>query len=203
MKKFNLTFILAVTMFAAVSCKNDDDDNDSVTDQLTDSDRTFVMNAADGGMFEVMAGQLAIKMDSMMVDSMATDSMAMDSMGTGTATGMGLDSAGIRSFARMMVTDHSKANNDLKTLAAKKSVTLPTTLSTAKQQKLDSLNAMSGSAFNRAYIKMMVSSHQETVDMFQKESDSESDADLKSFVSTWLPTFKTHLQHAQMLQDSL
>ena len=196
-------FILAVTMFAAVSCKDDDDDNDSVTDQLTDSDRTFVLNAADGGMFEVMAGQLALKMDSMMVDSMGSDSMAMDSMGMGTGTTSGLDSAGIRSFASMMVTDHTKANNELKTLAAKKSVTLPTTLTTAKQQKLDSLNAMSGSAFNRAYIKMMVSSHQETVDMFQKESDSGSDTDVKSFSSTWLPTFKTHLQHAQMLQDSL
>ncbi len=193
--------LFVATMFLAVSCKDDDDDNDSVTDQLTDSDRTFVMNAADGGMFEVMAGQLAIKMDSMMVDSMGTDSMTTDSMGTGTMAG--LDSAGIRSFAQMMITDHTKANNELKTLADKKSVTLATTLTTAKQQKLDSLNALSGSAFNRAYIKMMVSSHQETVDMFQKESDSGSDADVKSFSSTWLPTFKTHLQHAQMLQDSL
>lgn len=201
MKKFNLMLLFVATMFLAVSCKDDDDDNDSVTDQLTDSDRTFVMNAADGGMFEVMAGQLAIKMDSMMVDSMGTDSMTTDSMGTGTMAG--LDSAGIRSFAQMMITDHTKANNELKTLADKKSVTLATTLTTAKQQKLDSLNALSGSAFNRAYIKMMVSSHQETVDMFQKESDSGSDADVKSFSSTWLPTFKTHLQHAQMLQDSL
>lgn len=201
MKKFNLMLLFVATMFVAVSCKDDDDDNDSVTDQLTDSDRTFVMNAADGGMFEVMAGQLAIKMDSMMVDSMGTDSMTTDSMGTGTMAG--LDSAGIRSFAQMMVTDHTKANNELKTLADKKSVTLATTLTTAKQQKLDSLNALSGSAFNRAYIKMMVSSHQETVDIFQKESDSGSDADVKSFSSTWLPTFKTHLQHAQMLQDSL
>lgn len=201
MKKFNLMLLFVATMFVAVSCKDDDDDNDSVTDQLTDSDRTFVMNAADGGMFEVMAGQLAIKMDSMMVDSMGTDSMTTDSMGTGTMAG--LDSAGIRSFAQMIITDHTKANNELKTLADKKSVTLATTLTTAKQQKLDSLNALSGSAFNRAYIKMMVSSHQETVDMFQKESDSGSDADVKSFSSTWLPTFKTHLQHAQMLQDSL
>lgn len=201
MKKFNLMLLFVATMFVAVSCKDDDDDNDTVTDQLTDSDRTFVMNAADGGMFEVMAGQLAIKKDSMMVDSMGSDSMTTDSMGTGTMTG--LDSAGIRSFAQMMVTDHTKAGNELKTLADKKSVTLATTLTTAKQQKLDSLNALSGSAFNRAYIKMMVSSHQETVDMFQKESDSGSDADVKSFSSTWLPTFKTHLQHAQMLQDSL
>ena len=138
-----------------------------------------------------------------MVDSMGSDSMAMDSMGMGTGTTSGLDSAGIRSFASMMITDHTKANNELKALAAKKSVTLPTTLTTAKQQKLDSLNAMSGSAFNRAYIKMMVSSHQETVDMFQKESDSGNDTDVKSFSSTWLPTFKTHLQHAQMLQESL
>ncbi|MGV3603632.1 MAG: DUF4142 domain-containing protein [Dyadobacter fermentans] len=145
----------------------------------------FVMNAADGGMFEVRAGELAV------------------SKGDSTKTGMVMagDSMSIKSFGQMMITDHTKANNELKTIADRKQVSIPTTLSEAKQKMIDSLSAASGAAFNTMYTRMMVSSHRETVALFEKESGSGQDADLKSWATATLPTLKHHLEMAEMMHD--
>ena len=185
MKKFNLISMLAVILFVSVSCKDDDDDN--VVNQIPEADKTFVMNAADGGMFEVKAGEMAVAKG---------DTMSMAGMA-------GMDSMSVKSFGQMMITDHTKANNELMTIATSKNVTVPTSLTTAKQQKLDSLSALSGSSFNTTYVKMMVASHQETVNLFQKEKDSGADMDLKAFATKTLPTVEHHLEMAKMMQSTI
>ncbi|TLV00309.1 DUF4142 domain-containing protein [Dyadobacter luticola] len=180
MKKLSVMLMLLCSMSAMVACNDDDDDQDTM---IPESDRMFVMNAADGGMFEVKAGEMAV------------------AKGDSSKTGMVMagDSMSVKSFGQMMITDHTKANNELKTLADKKDVTIPTTLSATKQKMLDSLSAASGTAFNMMYTKMMVSSHQETVSLFEKESSSGQDADLKSWATATLPTLKHHLEMAQMM----
>ncbi|MCF0054525.1 DUF4142 domain-containing protein [Dyadobacter sp. CY356] len=186
MKKLNLMIWLSVMVFIAGACKDDDDDNqDDVTNAVTDKDRNFILNAADGGMFEVMAGQMAVTKGDSMYNMVMTDSMS------------------VRSFGQMMVTDHTTANNELKALADERQVTIPTTLTTAKQQKIDSLTAASGQAFNQMYIKMMVTSHQETINLFQTESTGGDDTEMKTWASGKLPTLQHHLEMAQMMQDSI
>jgi putative membrane protein len=182
MKKLKLVLMLMAGMFVAVSCDDDDDDNMEVT--LPEADRNFVLNAADGGMFEVMAGQMAVAKG--------------DSVRTGMV--MATDSMTIKSFGQMMITDHTKANNELKAMADDKDVDLPTTLSSAKQQKLDSLSAASGAGFNLMYAKMMVSAHRETISLFETEASNGQDNDLKSWASATLPTLRHHLEMAEMLQ---
>jgi len=175
--------MLAAGMFVAVSC--DDDDENMVT--VPEADRTFAISAADGGMFEVKAGEMAV------------------AKGDSSATGMvmGSDSMSIKSFGQMMITDHTKANNELKGIADPKDVDLPTTLSSAKQMKLDSLNAVSGAAFSTMYARMMVTSHQETIALFEKESSTGQDAELKSWATQKLPTLKHHLEMAEMMYDEM
>ncbi|SDG58456.1 putative membrane protein [Dyadobacter soli] len=169
-------------MAAVVSC---DDDDDQPMTTIPESDRMFVSSAADGGMFEVKAGEMAVSKG--------------DSSKTGVV--MAGDSMSIRSFGQMMVTDHTKANNELKTIADRKEVAIPATLSDAKQKMLDSLSAASGAAFNGMYTRMMVSSHRETVALFEKESSSGQDQDLKSWAGATLPTLKHHLEMAEMMHD--
>jgi putative membrane protein len=185
MKKLKLIFMLFTGMFVAVACNDDDDDNAGTT--LPEADRTFVTNAADGGMFEVRAGEMAVAKG---------DSTQMGMV-------MGSDSMSIKSFGQMMITDHTKANNELKMIADRKDVELPTTLSTAKQQMLDSLSAASGTTFNKMYAKMMVSSHQQTVSLFENQANSGQDADLKSWASQTLPTLRHHLEMAVMMNQHM
>src|ERR1044072_9366510 len=63
------------------------------------TDKTFIKKAARGGMMKVAMGQLAEK------------------------NGKSDD---VKSFGKRMVTDHSKANDELKSIAEKKGVKLPT-----------------------------------------------------------------------------
>ena len=182
MRKIQL--LLFAAMLVTVAC-DDDDQNDPVSN-LSESDKMFVTNAADGGMFEVRAGELAA------------------AKGDSTSKGfMHGDSLSVKSFGRMMITDHTKVNEELKDLATRKGASVPTSLTVPKQQKLDSLSAVSGEAFNQMYAKMMVSSHRETVTLFQAQSASGNDSELKSWASDKLPALQEHLQTAQMLADSV
>jgi putative membrane protein len=167
----------------AVACMNDDDDNSFNT--VSERDERFLLNASDGGMFEVKAGELAVAKGDSIGYTIHSDSLS------------------VRLFGQMMITDHIKANDELKTLADQRQVAVPTTLSALKQQKIDSLSAANGVAFNALYIKMMVSSHQETIGLFQGESNAGDDNEIKSWAAGKLPTLEDHLDMAKMMQDSI
>ncbi len=99
----------------------------------------------------------------------------------------------LKNFADMMVTDHSKANDQLKQLAATKNITLPANLSDASQKKLDNLNKKTaGKDFDKAYIDDMLDGHKKAVDKLQKGSTDLKDADLKNFATQTLSVVQMH-----------
>ena len=98
----------------------------------------------------------------------------------------------LKDFASMMVTDHTKAGDQLKQLAATKNITLPANLDGKSQDKLDNLNKKSGKDFDKAYTDEMLDDHKDAVYAFQKGSDNLKDADLKSFATQTLPTIQMH-----------
>jgi putative membrane protein len=140
------------------------------------SDEKFAMEAAVGGMEEVQLGQLAAQKG-------ASDE--------------------VRQFGQKMVDDHSKANQDLMQVASGKGWTLPTALDAKHQADVQKLSALTGDAFDRAYVKMMVSDHKKDVGEFQKESARGMDADVKSFATRTLPTLQEHLQMIQRINDKM
>jgi len=135
------------------------------------ADTKFMKEAAMGGMEEVELGKLAAQK--------ATD-------------------ADVKSFGQKMVDDHSKANDQLQQLATQKGVTLPTGGSTQQKNDMARLGKLSGAAFDKAYVSLMVKDHKKDVAEFKKESKSAKDADLKSWAGTTLPTLQDHLK---MIED--
>ncbi|MCF2446723.1 DUF4142 domain-containing protein [Dyadobacter sp. CY345] len=135
-------------------------------------DEAFVIAAADGGMLEVKLGELASKRATMPKH---------------------------KDFGKMMIKDHSKVNSELKALAKKKQIIIPAKLSQAKQQMYDSLSAMSGESFDMLYMNMMIASHEETIGLFQKESTSGQDPDIKKWADSKIPALKHHLEMAKAL----
>ncbi len=133
---------------------------------LEKADGAFVVDAANGGMTEVAASQLA--------QSSATDQRVKD-------------------FANMMVTDHTKAGDQLKKLATAKGLVLPATIGDKNQKAVDDLGKKTGAGFDKAYVKMMLDDHKKVVSMFQKEGNDSKDADLKTWVMSTLPTLQMHL----------
>ena len=99
----------------------------------------------------------------------------------------------VKSFAQMMVTDHTKAGEELKALAAKKSVTLPTDMDSSHKSTLDSLKSKAGADFDRTYVDAMVSDHEKAVSDFQSRVKNASDPDVKAFAEKTLPVLQKHL----------
>ena len=143
---------------------------------LSTGDRKFITEAAQGGVAEVELGKLAVQKGS---------------------------STEVKQFGQRMVDDHSKANDKLQQLASQKGVAVPNEMDAASKREYDKLQKLSGAGFDQEYIKAMVQDHQKDVKDFQKEQKSAKDPDLKSFVTTTLPTLEEHLKLAQSDQAAV
>jgi putative membrane protein len=166
------TYLAATLLLtAAAYAQNGSSDRmKSGSDLVPMADQHFMMKAAQGGMAEVQLGKLATQNAS---------------------------SQAVKDFGQKMVDDHSKANDELKGLAARKNVTLPTSLDPQDQATMDRLSKLNGPAFDRAYMRDMVVDHKKDIADFRKEANSGADSDVKTWASNTLPTLQQHLQMAQ------
>ena len=139
---------------------------------MSSQDHKFIMEAAMGGMMEVELGRVATQ------------------RGTSDA---------VKQFGQRMVDDHSKANQELMTLASSKGMTLPAALDDKHQEQVTKLSGMSGAEFDRAYAKRMLSDHEKDVKEFERQSTRGGDPDLRAFATRTLPTLQEHLQMARAL----
>jgi putative membrane protein len=138
---------------------------------------------------------LAASPDEMFVLNVAKDGMAEVELGKLASEKAGSDE--VKKFAQRMVTDHSKANDELKSLAQSKNITLPSDVDPKDKATHDRLAKLSGPAFDRAYMQHMVAGHRKAVAAFKKESTSGKDPDVKAWAEKTLPTIEDHLKMAQ------
>lgn len=138
--------------------------------QMSSADRKFVEEAAIGGLAEVQLGKLAVQ---------------------------NAGSDGVRQFGQRMVDDHGQANEQLKSIAQAKGMMLPVSLDSKHQKEYDRMSKLSGTEFDRAYMKMMNEDHQKDIKEFKKEAEKGQDADVKSFASSTLPKLHDHLAMAK------
>jgi putative membrane protein len=188
MKKQLLCLMAAGSMFA-MACNNSDtgdgktDNNAASTTEaakdandknsaVDDNTNDFFMKAAKGGMMEVEAGKTA-----------QTNAASAD----------------VKNFGSRMVTDHTKANDELKAIAAAKNVTLPAVLEGDHREHLNDLGKKTGNDFDKAYMDMMVDDHDKTVNMFEDAANNSKDADVKAFAAKTLPVLREHQQMAKDL----
>lgn len=145
-------------------------------DTKVEDDTDFAVGAADDGMFEVEAGKLA-----------QTNA----------------HSPAVKKFAQTMVDEHSKANDELKSLAEQKNISLPGALSDKHQKKYDDLASKKGVDFDKEYTSTMVSAHKDAVDAFKKEADKGHDNDVKMWASGKIATLEHHLEMAKETDDAV
>jgi putative membrane protein len=142
----------------------------------TDSPEDFMKDAAIGGMSEVELGKLASTKGA---------------------------NAEVKKFGQMMVADHTKANAELKALAAKKNVTLPTEPDSSHKSLLDDMKGKSGADFDADYVDAMVDDHEDDVAAFEKQAQNATDPDVKAFAAKTLPTLKKHLEAIKAIQTKM
>lgn len=108
----------------------------------------------------------------------------------------------VKAFGEQMVADHSKAADELKTIAAAKNITLPDSVGVDYKKDIDDISKKTGKDFDKAYIDAMVKDHNDAVDLFEKASNDVGDPELKAFAAKTLPTLQAHQTHVKTL-DSL
>jgi len=171
---------------------------------LSSSDEKFIKDACKGGHIEVKMGKLGVQK---------------------------AQNSEVRQFAQKLVDDHTRANSELKQLAASKGCTLPepqdriTAIDddadrTQVREKTDAdhadskdhaefkrewqkLESSSGADFDRQYVRMTVMCHEKGVKEFEKVSQGTGDADVKAFAAKTLPTLREHLATARSLQTQV
>jgi putative membrane protein len=142
---------------------------------VAEDDAEFAVEAANGGMAEVALSKIAA--------DKATDPK-------------------VKEFAKQMITDHSKANDELKTLAGNKNITLPAAPNAEKQKAAADLGGKTGSDFDKAYISQMKKDHDATVKLFEDAQKEVKDAELKAFIDKTLPVIKAHAEHVKTLDKT-
>jgi putative membrane protein len=145
-------------------------------EMLKSADMAFAMTAAQAGVAEIQMAKLAAEK---------------------------ANNADVKAFGRHMVTDHTKANENLKSVAEKKRMTLPTDMNAHQHATYRKLEKLSGSAFDRAYTKDMVKDHQQDAKEFQKEVKKGKDEDIKGFASRTLPVLREHLEKIRSIESEL
>ncbi|WP_114789487.1 DUF4142 domain-containing protein [Niabella yanshanensis] len=183
-----LTFIAIVTLW---SCNGISDDKDGTgqpentqgmpTDTamqgatpttLSEQETKFAIDAANGGMAEIQLGELA-----------KSNSKAPE----------------VKELGRMMIEDHSKANEALKIIAADKNIQLPAKASEDKQQVAIQLSSKNGSDFDKAYIAQMIKDHETALQLFETGQQTVKDSTLKAFIDNTLPVLRKHMEHVKTL----
>ena len=146
------------------------------TAPLSDADKNFAIKAAQGGTMEVNLGQLAA--------SKATSNEVKD-------------------FGNRMVSDHGKAGDELKALAAQKGLTLPTQPSDEEKKASNELSMKQGKEFDKAYMSDMVKDHEMDAKEFEKASKEVKDPDLKNWASKTLTVIQDHLKMAKQVASKV
>lgn len=125
-------------------------------DTVSAADRSFIAMVSQGGMFEVKAGQL------------------------GAGQGHTQD---IKDQGATEAHDHQLVGDKLKSIAGSAGIQFPETLNVEFQKKLDDLRALSGRAFDMAYLRDMEDIHAKDGAAFAKEAKIGSDPKLKAFAA--------------------
>lgn len=149
----------------------------AATTVLNSSEKKFLADAATAGQYELALAQLAT--------AQASDSS-------------------VKSYAAMLVSDHTMANQKLQSLAQRRNVVLPTSLPDAKQQVIDRLTKLNGREFDRLFIQTVgLHDHKTDIGLFEKASREAKDSEVREFASSTLPTLRAHLSAAQNLPASV
>jgi putative membrane protein len=140
------------------------------TSSLSKDDQAFLQSAYQGGLYEIEIGKYAAENGS---------------------------DPKVKAFGQQMVTDHTALNQKVADLAQKKGVTLDMEPNAMNATKIKSATTLSGTAFDKTYLPLMIHDHKNDIKEFDKEAATTSDPDIKAAIHEALPTLHQHLKMAE------
>ena len=98
----------------------------------------------------------------------------------------------VKAHAKHMLEDHTKINDGLKDLAAKKNISLPASVTEAEQKIYDEMTKLNGKSFDKKYAKYMISSHNKAIGLYKRQARTGDDAELLSWAFQTVPILEHH-----------
>jgi putative membrane protein len=108
----------------------------------------------------------------------------------------------VKQFARQVIHDYSKAGDQLKEVAKRAKIDLPTALDEKHQSQIVTLSKLSGMDFDQAYVKDRLKECQQQVNQYDREVSGGADPDIKEYAGNTLPTLKEHLEAVKALDKN-
>jgi putative membrane protein len=109
----------------------------------------------------------------------------------------------VKQFGERLATDHSQLGQKLQQLASNLNVTLSQEMDTAQRNLVSRLEKLSGKAFDREYLKAMISDLTKDISEFERAASQATNPEIKQFASEALPTLRDHLKTARELAGKL
>ena len=110
----------------------------------------------------------------------------------------------VKSFAQQMVDDHTKGLEEVRKVAAARSLTLPAELDAKHKALAAKLEKLSGDKFDRSYMEQAgVKAHKEAHQLVSKAESTAQDSEVKALATRLQPTIHQHLNNAEQLNAAI
>ena len=153
-----------------------EDRNDAKFNKVAEKDAQALVDAYTGSLYELKVAETAkIK---------ATSQEAKD-------------------LAVTMVDGHTGLNEQMRTLAAKKQISLPADLSPEQSDKVVEMNEEKGIKYDKDFASLMVDNHKDAIDIYGKYSMDCTDAEIKSWFAATVPALQNHLDMAMTSKEKI
>ena len=183
-----LTLVSLVSMLACESRRESDSDNEDSKEVAEDAndekfkdndlekDADFVANTVAANYGEIKFAQLANKRSA---------------------------NPEVKRVASMLVEEHTKTLNELKTLAQAKTISVPVEEDDEAKRKTERFSDEAGKDFDKKWCKEMIDRHEESINNFEKRMEKTEDPELKSWISNTLPHLRMHLEKLNACHASI
>lgn len=181
MKLKSLLLALPVFALVIISCNN------SKSADMNDDGLTQEEKRDDKGVdAEFLRAAAEMNLDGIYISELAATSATMQET---------------KDMASMIVNDHKKLHTEVVALATKLGVSIPTYAENEAERKFENLSKKEGADFDKDYSDIMVRSHKDAIDSFQKAVDNSENSEIKTLANNTLPKLREHLTHAEHCQE--
>lgn len=140
--------------------------------QQTAIDKIFVKKAMQGSLAQVQLGELTLQKSS---------------------------NDQVKQFARKMIDDHTKMNEQLRPVAQQLNADIPTEVSKKDKSMIGKMQGLSGTAYDQAYLKEMVKVHKQDLNDFHLEATHGNTPSIRDAATQGGQSISEHLQMATQL----
>lgn len=109
----------------------------------------------------------------------------------------------IRQFAQTAITEHTKINEQLRSLAPRENVSLPSDLDPEHRVMKQKMLGVSGDEFDRVYVDVMLRAHEDAVELYEHQAETATRAEAKSFAERTLPIIREHLKRIRLINANM